>query len=146
INALKAQKNSELKRLNTIIDQLKNDQDKIIRLKTGFWRGISKKEREQKELVVIEALNEKQMELELTVLNFKTQQKVLREQFEHKQEPIQKQTRIFQKKIQETETDGSLEERWFACETLVDTLNGFLQRKAPDTADSRKLEPKNDPL
>ncbi|MCL2358320.1 hypothetical protein [Candidatus Bathycorpusculum sp.] len=144
INALKTQKKNEIKRLNSIIDQLKNDQDKIIRIKTGFWRGISKKEREQKELVVIDALNEKQTELELVVLNFKEQQKTLREQFEHKREPIQKQMQIFQKKVQAAEIDCSLEERWFACETLTDALNGLLQRKAVDTMDSRKLEPKND--
>jgi len=43
LNALKAQKNSEVTRLNKIIAQLKNDQDKIIRLKTGFWRVSQKK-------------------------------------------------------------------------------------------------------
>jgi len=95
---------------------------------------------------VVEALNETQMALELTVLNSKAQQKTLREQFEQKREPIQKQIQILQKKVQEAEIDGSLEERWFACETLVDTLNGFLQRKTDNNIDSRKLEPKNDSI
>jgi len=144
INALKTQKNREINRLSCSIDQLKSDQDRIIRLKTGFWRGISKKEREQKEFAVMQALNEAQAALELTVLNFKAQQKVLREQFDHKREPIQKQIQIFQKKVQEAETDGSLEERWFACETLADIINGVMQRKIPDTVDSKKVEPKND--
>ena len=143
INTLKTPKNHEINHLNSRIEQLKSDQDRIIRLKTGFWRGISKKEREQKEFAVIEALNEVQAALELTVLNFKAQQKVLREQFEHKREPIQKQIQSLQKKVQETETDGSLEERWFACEALADTINGFLQRKAADTIDSKNPEPKN---
>ncbi|MDR0373711.1 MAG: hypothetical protein LBI79_09250 [Nitrososphaerota archaeon] len=141
ISALKAQKDSEVKRLNSLIVQLKSDQDRIIRLKTGFWRGLSKKEREQKELVVIEALNEKQLELELVVLNFKGQQRELREQFERRREPIQKQMQIFQNKVQEAETDGSLEERWFACGALADAVNGFLQRKAADGVDSNGIEP-----
>ena len=144
INTLKAQKNREIQHLSSRIEQLKSDQDRIIRLKTGFWRGISKKEREQKEFAVIEALNEVQAALELTVLNFKAQQKVFREQFEHKREPIQKQIQSLQKKVQEAETDGSLEERWFSCEALADAINGFLQRNAADTIDSKNIEPKND--
>ncbi len=139
INTLKTQKNHEINHLNSRIEQLKSDQDRIIRIKTGFWRGISKKKREQKEFAVIEALNEVQTALEFTVLNFKAQQKVLREQFEHKREPIQKQIQSLQKKVQEAETDGSLEERWFACEALADTINGFLQRKVADAIDSKKL-------
>jgi hypothetical protein len=27
------------------------------------------------------------------------------------------------------ETDGSLEERWFACEALADAVNALMQRK-----------------
>jgi hypothetical protein len=38
--------------------------------------------------------------------------------------------RFFQKTIDAMETDGSLEERWFACEALADAVNTFLQRKA----------------
>ncbi|MDR1992291.1 MAG: hypothetical protein LBQ98_02155 [Nitrososphaerota archaeon] len=143
IGALKAQKANEIKRLNSLIVQLKSDQDRIIRLKTGFWRGVSKKEREQQELVVIEALNEKQLELELVVLDFKEKQRALWEQFERRREPIQKQLHMFQNKVQAAETDGSLEERWFACEALVDVVNGFLQRKIVDVMDLNGFESKN---
>jgi hypothetical protein len=143
LSTAKARKNSEIKRLNSIIAQLKSEQDKVIRMKTGFFRGISKKEREQKELAIVQALNDRQTELELAMLNFSTQQKELREQYERKREPVQKQIKTFQKKVQEAETDGSLEERWFACEALVDAVNGFLQRKAAGSFDSKGLEPQN---
>jgi hypothetical protein len=45
-------------------------------------------------------------------------------------EPELKQLKDYQKKTREIETDGSLEERWFACEALIDAVNSFLQRKA----------------
>jgi hypothetical protein len=38
--------------------------------------------------------------------------------------------KIFRRIIQKLETDDSLEERWFACEALIDSVNSFLQRKA----------------
>ena len=42
--AIKAPKNLEIKRLYSVINRLKNDQDMVIRIKTGFFRDVSKKE------------------------------------------------------------------------------------------------------
>ena len=42
----------------------------IIRMKTGFFRGISKKKREQKEIEITQELNDRQSELELVMLGF----------------------------------------------------------------------------
>ncbi len=131
-NTVKSRKNSEVKRLYNEIDRLKKEQERVIRMKTGFFRGISKKDREQKEMAVMQELSDRQKELELVMLDFNAQQKALREEFERKREPLQKQQRFFQKKIGEMETDGSLEERWFACEALADAVNTFLQRKAAE--------------
>ena len=39
----------------------------------------------------------------------------------------------YQKHIDDLEEDGSLEERWFACEALSDAVNMFLQRKSVRT-------------
>ena len=64
------------------------------------------------------------------MLNLKAQQKQLQEEYERKREPVQEQIKHFQKMIGNMETDGSLEERWFVCEALIDTVNNFLQRKA----------------
>jgi hypothetical protein len=128
--AITARKNSEIKRLYSIINRLKKDQDRVIRIKTGFFRGVSKKDREQKEIENAQELNDKQTELELFILDLKAQQKLLREEYERKREPVLEQIKHFQKKRENLETDGSLEERWFACEALIDTVNTFLQRKA----------------
>ena len=87
-------------------------------------------EREQKEIAVAQELNDKQTELEIFTLNLKAKQKQLREEYERRREPVLEQIKFFKKIIRELEADGSLEERWFACEALADSLNTFLQRKA----------------
>ncbi len=86
--SIKGQRNREIKRLNSIIDRLKKDQDEIIRLKTGFFHGVSKKKREQKEIAKIQELNDIQTELELVILDFSTKQKALRAEYDKKREPV----------------------------------------------------------
>jgi DNA repair exonuclease SbcCD ATPase subunit len=129
-SALKAQKNVDIKRLHTNIERLKKIQAEVIQIKTGFFRGISNKEREQKEIAVAQELSDKQTELELALLDLKAKQKQLRENYERKREPVLEQIKHYKKTIRELETDSSLEERWFACEALADSVNMFLQRKA----------------
>jgi len=127
---LKKRKNREIKRLNNDIEKLNKEQEKIIRLKTGFFRGISRKDKEQKEIEIGQKLNDKQRELELIVLTFSVEQKKLREKHEISREPVLEQIKKYQKIYKNLETDDSLEERWFACENLIDVVNSFLQRKA----------------
>ncbi|MCL1978159.1 MAG: hypothetical protein FWG55_08705 [Candidatus Bathyarchaeota archaeon] len=126
---LKGQKNAVLKRLNKELEILKKEQDQIIKLKTGFFRGISRKEREQKEVLVMQQYNDKQQELEVTMLNFKEKQKQLKEEFECKRDPLLENVKVFQRCVKEMDEDISLEERWFACEALSDVVNNFFQRK-----------------
>jgi DNA repair exonuclease SbcCD ATPase subunit len=126
---IKRQKSSEIKRLNNNIDGLREELDYIVRMKTGLLRGISKKAREQKEIEATQELNTGQRELELAMLGFTEVQERLRDEYERKRQPVIEQIRDCQKKIEKLETDGSLEDRWFACEALVDAVNALLQRK-----------------
>jgi DNA mismatch repair ATPase MutS len=127
---IRGQRNREIRRLNGIISHLKKDQDSVIRMKTGFFHGVSRKEREKKEMVITQELNNRQIELELVMLDFNAKQKELQSEIYRKKEPVMEQIKKFHKIIQSLEMDASLEERWFACETLIDALNTFLQRKA----------------
>ena len=111
------------------IDSLREELDNIVRIKTGLFRGISKKDREQKEIETTQELNTEQRELELAMLDFTEIQERLRDEYERKRQPVIEQIRDCQKKIEILETDGSREDRWFACEALVDSVNALLQRK-----------------
>jgi len=137
VAAVKARKNAETKRLQVSIKQLREEQERVIKLKTGFWHGISKKEREKKEFSVAQQLNECQTELELLILNTKVELKLLREKVERQREPVIEQIKRFKRRIKEFETDGSLEERWFASQALADAVNTFLQRRATGPTKSK---------
>jgi len=128
--AIKRRKNVEIKRLYGSIDRLKRDLEMVIRMKTGFFRGVSRKDREQKEMEIVQELSDKQRELELFMLSCGAEQKELRAEYERKREPVMEQIKNFRKIMRNTETDDSLEQRWFACEALIDAINTFLQRKA----------------
>ena len=127
---IRGQKNRDIRRINSSINRLKEEQEEVIRIKTGLFRSVSKKEREQKEIVIVEELNNKQTELEIVILDFKNQQKILQDNYEKKKEPVLEQIYDLKKKIRHMDMDDSLEDRWFACEALIDSINSFLQRKA----------------
>jgi hypothetical protein len=91
-------------------------------------RGVSRKEREQKEIAVTQELAQKQQELELAMMEFSKAKGDLQAAYEEERAPIVEQMKKLQKTLDAAETDGSLEERWFACEALVDAVNAFLQR------------------
>ncbi|MDR0318448.1 MAG: hypothetical protein LBI09_00220 [Nitrososphaerota archaeon] len=126
---LKNQKIVAVRRLNKELETLKEEQEQIIKIKTGFFRGITKKEREKREALAMQRYSDKQQEMEVTVLDFKEKQKQLREEYENRCIPLLEEVKIFQKCTKEIDDDNSLEERWFACEALNDTINNFLQRK-----------------
>ncbi len=128
--AVKGQRNREIKGLYKVINHLKKEQDEVIRMKTGFFHGISRKKREQKEMVIVKELSDKQTELELVMLDFSAKQKELKAEYDRKKEPVLEEIKKFRRIVQTLETDTSLEERWFACEALIDAINSFLQRKS----------------
>jgi hypothetical protein len=129
-NALKAKRSQEIKRFNNQLEHLRKEQEKVIRLKTGFFRGISRKSREQKEVDIAQEITEVQKNLELALLDFKAQKNKLQNDFERKREPLLEEIKICQRDISGLDIDGSLEERWFSCQTLMDSLNILLQRNA----------------
>ena len=124
------QKTAETKRLYRTIDRLQKELDEIVRMKTGFFRGISKKSREQKEMAAAQELSEAQTKLELTMLDYTEARKKLRDDFENKREPLIQQIKEAQRKSESLEIDGSLEDRWSACQAFIDAVNALLQRKA----------------
>ena len=80
--------------------------DNIARMKAGLLRGISKKDREQKETEAIQKLNAKQTELELAMLDLSEVKEKLQEEYERKKKPVTEQIKDSQKKVESLETDG----------------------------------------
>jgi hypothetical protein len=123
------QKNSEIKHLSNSVDNLKRELDRIVRMKTGLFRGISKKAKEQKEAEATQRLNSEQKKLASAIEHFDAEQEKLRIEYERKEQPIIDKVREQQKEVEKQEIDWSLEARRAACEALANAVSTVLQRK-----------------
>ena len=107
----KGRKDSEIKHLSSNVDGLREEVDRIARMKTGIFRAISKKAKAQKEAEATQRLNSAQVELASAVQNFATEQEKIRDEYERKKQFVIGQIQEYQKEIEYQEIDGSLEAR-----------------------------------
>jgi hypothetical protein len=120
----------EIKRLFSNVEGLKQELDSIVRMKTGIFRGVSKKAKARKETEATQRLNLAQKELASAEQNFASKQKRLRDECEKKKEPIISQIRAMEKELENLDVDGSLGARKAACESLISAVKAFVERKA----------------
>ena len=125
---IERRKDSEVKRLSSKVDDLKEELDRISQTKVSILKIISKKAREQKEAEATQRLNSTQEEFTLAVQYFTDEQERSRDEYERKKQPLIERIRDYQKEIENEEIDGSLETRRIACEALINAVNTFLQR------------------
>jgi hypothetical protein len=123
-------KDTEIKRLSSKIDGLREELDRVARIKTGIFRAISKKLKSQKEEEATKRLNSAQGELASAVQHFAAEQDRLRDECAKRKRPLIDQMRDYQKEIENQEVDGSLEARRAACEALVNAVNALLERQS----------------
>jgi len=128
IKEIEKQKNSEFNRLSRSIDDIREELDRISRMKTGIFRGILKNAREQKESEATQRLNSAERELTLATQNFTSEQERIRNEYETKKQPVIDRIDNQQTEIKSQEIDGSLEDRRGACEALINAVNALLQR------------------
>jgi exonuclease VII large subunit len=122
-------KDTEIKRLFSSIDSIKQELDCIAQMKTGIFRAVSKNAKAQKETEATQRLNTAQSELTLAMQHFTAEQKASKDEHEKRKKPIAEQIQNAEKEIQSQEIDDSLEARRAACEALINTVNSLFQRK-----------------
>jgi hypothetical protein len=122
-------KDSEIKRLSSNVDGLREEVDRIARMKTGIFRVISKKAKAQKEAEATQRLNSAQVELASAVQNFATEQDNIRNEHERRKQAVIGQIKEYQKEIEYQEIDDSLEARRASCEALINAVNALVQRQ-----------------
>ena len=127
---IEGRKESEIKRLSSNVDGLREELDRISRMKAGIFRRVSKKAKAQKEAEATQRLSSAQIELDLAVQRFTAEQGRLRDEHEKRKQPIIEQVRVYQKETEKQEIDGSLEARQTTCEALAGAVNALLQRNA----------------
>jgi len=125
---IEGRKAREIKRLSSNIDGLKEELGRIARIKTGIFRRVSEKAKAQKEAEATQRLNSEQEELESATQQFNAEKEKLRDEYGKNKQPVIKQMQDQQKEIETLEIDGSLETRRAACDALINTVEGLLQR------------------
>jgi hypothetical protein len=126
---IEGRKANEIKRLSSSIDGLKEELDRIARIKTGIFRRVSEKAKAQKHAEATERLNSEQKQLAVAMQHFSAEKEKLRIEYEKKKQPVIDQMQDQQKEIDNLEVDGSLETRRAASEALINAVDGLLQRE-----------------
>jgi hypothetical protein len=126
---IEERKDPRVNRLSRNVDSLKEELERIARMKTGVFRALSKKTKAQKEAEAAQRLNVAQSDLRLAVQHFTSEQKQLRDEYEGRKQGVIEQMRDLQRGIENQESDLSLKDRQAACESLANAVNALLQRK-----------------
>jgi hypothetical protein len=122
-------KDTEIKRLSSNIDNIKQELDHLAQMKAGIFRAVSKNAKAQKETEATQRLNTAQSELTLAMQHFTAEQEASEDEHERRKKPITDQIQNAEKEIQSQEIDDSLEARRATCEALTNTVNSLFQRK-----------------
>lgn len=125
---LKGRKDGEIKRLGSKVDGLKGEVERIGQMKTGIFRGLSKKAKAQKEEEAMHKLKEAEKELSLAEQDFAAQEEKFRAEHEKRKQPITAQIEAEQKEAEEADIDQSIKVRQRACEALIIAVNSFVER------------------
>jgi len=129
VKKITERKDTEIKRLSSNIDSIKQELDRIAQIKTGIFRAVSKNAKAQKETEATQKLNAAQNELASAVQHFTAEQEASKDEHERRKKPVTEQIQNAEKEIQSQEIDDSLETRRATCEALINTVNSLLQRK-----------------
>jgi hypothetical protein len=120
---------SEIKRLSSNVDGLREEVIRVARMKTGIFRAVSKKDKAEKEAEATQRLASAQEELASAVQDFKAEKEKLRNEHEKRKQSVMEQIRDEEKEVENQDVDGSLETRQAACEALVNAVNALVARE-----------------
>ena len=105
---IEGRKANEIKRLSSNIDGLREELDRIARIKTGIFRRVTEKAKAQKEAEATHRLNSEQRELALAMQHFSAEKEKLRDEYEKKKQPVIEQM------LESTERDRKPRDRWLS--------------------------------
>jgi predicted DNA-binding ribbon-helix-helix protein len=128
-------KEHTVKALVDRVEAIQKELDNISCIRTGFFRGISKKTKSQKEEEANLRLVSAKKELEESMKSLAVDEITLREEYEHRKSEVLEQTACDLKEIERLETasqiDNSAEVRQITCEKLTDAIVSLKNRVEP---------------
>ena len=111
---------------------LREELDRVIRMRSGFLRGISKKAKAQKTEEATSRLDTTKKELAKIEQSFVTEQEKLKDEYKKRKQQILAEIARHQKKIEsievEPQADDAIDLRRTACDALIGAVNALLRR------------------
>jgi DNA repair exonuclease SbcCD ATPase subunit len=129
---LASKRNSDIKQLTRRVNDFEEEIEEIDQTKVSIFSPFARRAKSQRTAEVSRKLDAAKNELESVVKEFEVEQEKLHDEYEQKKQEVIEQVRNLEKKIEGLETDGSVEDRRFACEELVKAVNALLQRKTSE--------------
>lgn len=132
MNEIAAKREHAIKPVASNLGNLREEVNRIIRMRAGFLRGISKKAKAQKTSEATQKLDHTKKELATIEQSFATEQKKLRAEHERRKRQILQQIANYQKEIDTLEggmqIDDALDARRAACDALIRAVDAISHR------------------
>lgn len=128
---LSSKRNSEVKRLTRRVRDFEEELEETSQMKASIFSPFARRAKSHKAAEVTRKLDAAKSELESVAKAFEVEQEKLHGEYEEKKQAVTEQVRSLEKKVEGLETDGSVENRQFACEELVNAVKALVQRKPP---------------
>ena len=125
---LASQRNSEIKSLTREVHDFEEELEEVSRMKASIFSPFARRAKSHKTAEVTRKLDAAKSELDSVVKAFEREQEKLHEEYEEKKQAVTLQVRSLEKKVADSETDDSVEDRRFACDELVNAVKALLQR------------------
>ena len=125
---LASKRNSDIKRLTRRVHDFEEELEEVDQMKASIFSPFARRAKSNRTTEVTRKLDAAKSELESVVKDFEVEQEKLHDEYEKKKQEVIEQVRNLEKKVEGLETDGSVEDRRFACEELVKAVKALLQR------------------
>lgn len=121
------------------VGKLREELNRIVRMRAGFLWGISKKAKAQKEVETTQRLETTRRELENVEQSFVIEQATLRDEYKKRRQQLLEQISSHQKELDklgsDPRVDDAIEIRRAACDALIGAVNTFLERSKLSSGD-----------
>jgi hypothetical protein len=125
---LASKRNSDIKRLTRRVQDFEEELEEVDQMKASIFSPFARRAKANRTTEVTRKLDVAKSELESVVKDFEVEQEKLHDEYEERKQEVIEQVRNLEKKVEGLETDGSVEDRKFACEELIKAVNALLQR------------------
>lgn len=143
MNEIADKREHAIKPVITSLGRLRQELNRIVRMRAGFLRSISKNAKAQKSAEASRRIDSTKEELAKIEQSFLSEQRKLQSEYERRRRPILEHIAGYQKEINQLEADiqvdDALDVRKATCNTLTNAVNSLLQRtrSIQDTSSNR---------